>query len=312
MGARHARVYAEIESCELRGVCDTDSARAARVAGEYGCRAFDDVAGLLAEVDAVSIVVPTTAHHAVARRAIDSGVHTLIEKPIASTLEEARDLIDAARAGATVLQIGHVERFNPAVRAAMAVLREPRFVEAHRLGIFVPRGTDVAVVLDLMIHDIDLVLATVGSDVARIDAAGVCVLSTSADIANARLTFESGSTANVTASRVSREKVRKIRFFERDAYISVDCLKRRVEVFRRKDVSEELLQRIAAGEVDGGLSDVVDYEELPVDDREPLELELSSFLGSIRDGVQPAVTGEDGARALSVALEVLDQVRRRR
>jgi predicted dehydrogenase len=261
-------------------------------------------------VDAVSIAVPTSAHHEAARRSIEAGVHALIEKPIASTVEEASDLVRRSRERGVRLAVGHVERFNPALRAALDVLAKPLFIEAHRLGVFVPRGTDVAVVLDLMIHDIDLILSTAASPVTAIDAVGVPVLSPSIDIANARLRFDDGCVANVTASRVSREKVRKIRFFQHDAYVSVDCLKPRAQVFRRKDVPDEVLRAIATGEIEGGLSDVVDYEELVLDSTEPLRLELSSFLDAVASGNDPVVSGEDGLRALEVALEIMRQIRR--
>jgi predicted dehydrogenase len=210
------------------------------------------------------------------------------------------------------VQVGHSERFNPAIRAALSVLAEPRFVEAHRLGIFAPRGTDVAVVLDLMIHDIDLVLATVRSDVARIDAVGVPVLSASVDIANARLTFEDGCVANVTASRVSRERVRKIRFFQRDAYVSVDCSRPMVQIFRRKNVPPETLAAISRGEIPGGLESIVDYEEPPLDMTEPLRLQLASFVRAVEGGRRPEVDGADGLRALEVAFEILRQIGERR
>jgi predicted dehydrogenase len=310
LGRHHARVYSAIDSCELVGVSDLDGNRASAVAEEFGVRAFPDAEDLIGSVDAVSIAVPTSAHHEVARRSIEAGVHALVEKPIASTVEEASDLVRRSRERGIRLAVGHVERFNPALRAALAVLTEPLFIEAHRLGVFVPRGTDVAVVLDLMIHDIDLILSTVASPVAAIDAVGVPVLSPSIDIANARLRFDDGCVANVTASRVSREKVRKIRFFQHDAYVSVDCLKPMAQVFRRKDVPEEVLRGIATGEIEGGLSDVVDYEELDLDPTEPLRLELASFLDAVDSGSDPVVSGEDGLRALEVALEIMRQIRR--
>ena len=312
LGRHHARVAAELPECSLVGVHDVDRERGAAVAAERGVRAFDDLDGLLAEVNAAAVAVPTSAHHAVAMRCLDSGVHVLIEKPIASTLEEARDIVSKARERGLTVQVGHSERFNPAIRAALSVLAEPRFVEARRLGIFAPRGTDVAVVLDLMIHDIDLVLATVRSDVARIDAVGVPVLSASVDIANARLTFEDGCVANVTASRVSRERVRKIRFFQRDAYVSVDCSRPMVQVFRRKNVPPETLAAISRGEIPGGLESIVDYEEPPLDMTEPLRLQLASFVRAVEGGRRPEVDGADGLRALEVAFEILRQIGERR
>lgn len=310
LGRHHVRVYSELATCELVGVQDSDEARCREVAAEYGTEAFSDLAALLDRVDAVSVAVPTTEHHRAARECIAAGVHVLIEKPIAATIEEATDIVSSARERGVVVQVGHIERFNPAIRAALGVLSSPRFIEAHRLATFVPRGTDVAVVLDLMIHDIDLILATVDSVVSSIDAVGVPVLSPSIDIANARIGFESGCIANVTASRASREKVRKIRFFQPDAYITVDCVAPRAQVFRKKDVTPETLARLASGEMPGGLSDVVDYEDLELDMAEPLKLELESFVDAVTRGSRPVVSGEDGLEALKVVLEILGQIGR--
>lgn len=307
LGRLHARVYSELEACSLVGIFDADEGRAAEVSGEFGTIAFTSIEALLENVDAVSVAVPTTAHHEVAGLCLSRGKHVLIEKPITTTVDQARDLVDSAAEAGLVLQVGHIERFNPAMRAALGVLRNPRFVEAHRLGVFVPRGTDVPVVLDLMIHDIDLILSTVDSDVVRVDAVGVPVLSGNIDIANARITFADGCVANVTASRVSREKVRKIRFFQDDAYISVDSLEGRAQIFRRKEVSRDVLLRIASGELEGGLEDVVDFEEPELDDAEPLKLELSSFIEAVDSGGRPPVDGRDGLRALEVALEIVRQ-----
>jgi len=307
LGRHHARVYSELGDCELVGVYDTDSARASAVASELGSRAFDRLDDLIAEVNAVSIAVPTTDHHEVALACMAGGLHVLIEKPIAVTVEQATEIVESAEARDLVVQVGHIERFNPAIRAAMEILSSPMFIEAHRLAEFVPRGTDVAVVLDLMIHDIDLILATVDSEVASIEAVGVPVLSPSIDIANARIGFRTGCIANVTASRASREKVRKIRFFQHDAYITVDCVAPKAEVFRRKDVPPETLAAIASGEIKGGLSEIVDHEDLALDRTEPLMLELSSFLAAVRGDAPPVVSGRDGLRALSVVLEILEQ-----
>ena len=308
LGRLHARVYSEIDSCELAGVYDIDGSRAALVAGEFGTQPAADLEGLLDRVDAVSLATPTVSHHGVARDCLERGVHVLVEKPIAGTVDEARDMVELGREKGLVVQVGHIERFNPAVRAALGVLDAPKFIEVHRLGVFVPRGTDVAVILDLMIHDIDLILSIVNADVTAIEAVGVPVLSSSIDIANARLSFSDGCVANITASRVSREKVRKIRFFQHDAYISVDTLEPRAQVFRRKSVPEETLRRIASGEMDGGLESVVDYEDLPLDRSEPLKLELESFVTAVIGRNEPVVRGEDGLRALEVAMEILRQI----
>lgn len=308
LGRHHARVYSQMDACELVGVYDTDGERASKVAVEFGTAAAFELGDLVGRIDAASIAVPTVRHHEVARACLEGGVHVLIEKPIAATADEAADIVRLARSKGLSVQVGHVERFNPAIRAALEVLSSPKFIEVHRLGVFVPRGTDVAVVLDLMIHDIDLILATVRSDVLSIHAVGVPVLSSSIDIANARLIFADGCVANVTASRVSREKVRKLRFFQRDAYISVDCLAPRVQVFRRKDLSAETLRRIASGEIGGGLQAIVDYEDIALDAGEPLARELESFVSAVTEGARPLVDGEDGRRALEVALEIMRQI----
>jgi predicted dehydrogenase len=307
LGRFHTRVYSELDVCELVGIHDTDTARAAEVAAEYGTVVAEDLGELLKGVDAVSIATPTVSHHEVAKQCLASGVHVLIEKPIARTVEEARELVELAESKGLTISVGHIERFNPAVRAAMSVLSSPKFIEVHRLGVFVPRGTDVAVVLDLMIHDIDLILGTVDSDVTSIEAVGVPVLSSNIDIANARLSFADGCVANITASRVSREKVRKIRFFQSDAYVTIDTLAPRTQVFRRKEVSEERLRRIASGEIEGGLADVVDYEDMTLDSKDSLELELAAFVDSASGRAAPVVSGRDGLRALEVALEILRQ-----
>ncbi len=308
LGRFHTRVFSELGACELVGVHDSDAARAAEIASEYGTTAIADLGELLGGVDAVSIATPTVSHHKVASCCLEAGVHVFIEKPVAKTVDEAREIVDLGREKGLVVQVGHIERFNPAVRAAMVVLDAPKFIEVHRLGVFVPRGTDVAVVLDLMIHDIDLILGTVDSDVTSIDAVGIPVLSPSIDIANARLSFADGCVANITASRVSREKVRKIRFFQPDAYVTVDTLTPRAQVFRRKGVSEDKLRRIASGEIEGGLADVVDYEDLPLDSQDSLELELGAFVDAASGRSAPLVSGEDGLRALEVAMEILQQI----
>ena len=308
LGRFHTRVFSELGTCELVGVHDSDAARAAQIASEYGTTAVADLGELLGSVDAVSIATPTVSHREVASCCLEAGVHVFIEKPVASTVEEAREIVDLGRGKSLVVQVGHIERFNPAVRAAMSVLDAPKFIEVHRLGVFVPRGTDVAVVLDLMIHDIDLILGTVDSDVTSIEAVGIPVLSPSIDIANARLSFADGCVANITASRVSREKVRKIRFFQPDAYVTVDTLKPRAQVFRRKEVSEERLRQIVSGEIEGGLGDVVDYEDLPLDSQDSLELELGAFADAASGRSAPLVSGEDGLRALEVAMEILRQI----
>jgi predicted dehydrogenase len=290
LGQHHARVYQSLPEARLVGVYDVDQARAAEVAARHSCRAFAQLRDLLAEADAVSVAVPTVDHHRVARAVIEEGKHALVEKPMASTLAEADDLIRAAAERGVVLQVGHIERFNPAVDVLRATVREPRFIEVHRLGEFSPRSLDIDVVLDLMIHDLDILSSLDGSEVARVDAVGVPVLTPKVDIANARIRFASGLIANLTASRVSAEKVRKFRVFSPRTYISVDFTAREARVYRLR-------------ESPGGPE--IGVERTAAPDEEPLQRQLAGFLRSARDGTPPAVTGADGRRALALALTIL-------
>ena len=289
LGREHARVYAGLESATLVGVVDVDAARAKEIADLHGARVFASVDELLREVDAVSVVVPTDQHFPVAMKALEAGVHTLVEKPITPTLSEAEALVDAARHSHVSLQVGHIERYNAAVRSVREVLDGPRFIECHRLGPFQPRGTEVSVILDLMIHDIDIVLSLVNSTVERVEAVGVSVLSQHEDIANARLTFANGAVANITASRVSPERMRKIRIFQSDAYISLDYVEQDYVIYRKTEAGIE--------------SRAVD---LPKD--EPLALELSDFVDCIARSRKPEVSGENAMAALEVALWVTREV----
>jgi predicted dehydrogenase len=290
LGQHHARVYQSLPEARLVGVYDVDHARASEVAARHSCRAFAHLRELLAEADAVSVAVPTVDHHRVARAVLEEGKHTLVEKPIASTLAEADDLIRAASARGVVLQVGHIERFNPAVDVLRATVREPRFIEVHRLGEFSPRSLDIDVVLDLMIHDLDILSSLDGSEAVRVDAVGVPVLTPKVDIANARIRFASGLIANLTASRVSAEKVRKFRVFAPRTYISVDFTAREARVYR-------LLESPAGPEID--------VQRTAAPDEEPLRRQLAGFLRSAREGTPPAVSGADGRRALDLALTVL-------
>src|SRR5438876_6662748 len=235
LGQHHARVYESLPEARLVGVYDRHRGRAAEVAARHSCRAFADLRELLAEAEAVSVAVPTVDHHRVARAVLEEGRHVLVEKPMASTLAEADDLIRAAGERGLVLQVGHIERFNPAVDVLRATVKEPRFIEVHRLGEFSPRSLDIDVVLDLMIHDLDILLSLDGSEAVRVDAVGVPVLTPKVDIANARVRFASGLIANLTASRVSAEKVRKFRVFAPRTYISVDFAARQAVVYRLVD-----------------------------------------------------------------------------
>lgn len=307
LGSLHAKMYANIESVELRGVYDVDMARAEQVAAQYGTKAYASMDELLDKVEAVSIATTTKAHFFVGQKALERGVHVFIEKPITETIEQAKVLVELAEQKKLKLQVGHIERFNPAILALEPYHLKPMFIESHRLAQFNPRGSDVAVVLDLMIHDIDLILSLVHSPVKRIDANGVAVVSDSVDIANARLQFESGCVANVTASRISQNKMRKMRMFQHDAYISVDFQQGLAEVFRLVDEGDPALKpTLMLGQIERGAKKrLIVYEQPDVKDVNALEYELRTFVDSIRNGSEPPVTGRDGLQALEVAQEIL-------
>jgi predicted dehydrogenase len=306
LGYHHVRLLRGVNDADLVGFFELRSDRAAEVSAELGVPALASLEALLDCCDAVTVVVPTPAHHAVTRTALDRGKHVLVEKPIASTLEEADDLLDTARRAGVVMQTGHVERFNRAVRAALPYIDEPRFIESDRLAPFNPRGSDVAVVLDLMIHDIDLVRSLVGGPVRELAAVGVGVLTPSIDIANARLTFERGSIANITASRVSRERMRKLRIFQRSGYLSLDLAQGSGEFFRlRTDID-----RTALAQLPQQLEAFVERVALDAPAAEPLLLELSSFIGAVRGEHPVVVSGEDGRDALDVALRIVAEIER--
>lgn len=293
LGRFHAQKYAALEDVELVGVVDASRERAEEVAAEVGTAAFTDYRRILGKVDLVSIVVPTQDHYAVARECLEAGCHILLEKPITQTVEEADELIDLAEEKALVFQAGHLERFNPAVLALVGVLKNPHFIESHRLAPFKPRGTDVNVVLDLMIHDIDIILSMVPSGIKLVNSVGVPVLSDEVDIANARLQFDNGCVANVTASRVSREAVRKIRIFQSDAYISIDYQSRRISIFRKD----------GGGVPVPGLPNV-SMEEKSFAQSDALMAEIRAFVEAVKNGSPPVVSGEDGKRALELALRI--------
>lgn len=279
LGFHHTRILRDVPGAQLIGFHDANTARASTVSAELGVKAFE-LEALLDEVDAVSVVVPTPAHYAVAAPALERGLHVLVEKPIATTLEEADALLAIARRTGAVLQTGHVERFNRAVRAALPFVDSPRFIESDRLAPFNPRGSDVAVVLDLMIHDIDLVRTFVGGHIADVSAVGVPVLTPFVDIANARITFETGAVANITASRVSRERMRKLRIFQESGYLSLDLAAGNGEFYRlRRDVDLAELVRHAQGAQ--ALESFVERIPVEAPDGEPLRLELEAFVQAV-------------------------------
>ncbi len=314
LGQLHARLYREVEGAELAGVYDIDTARAQTLAGELGVRRFDSFAALLASAEAVSIVVPTVFHFKLGNAALEANKHVFIEKPITTTVDEANRLIALAASRQRVLQVGHIERFNAALRALENFPLAPRFIESHRLASFDPRGTDVAVVLDLMIHDIDIILTLVKSPLARLDANGVAVVSAEADIANARLQFANGCVANVTASRISQQKMRKMRIFQRDAYVSIDFLQGLTEVFRLVSPEDAMSTGgfpVVLGKLDQGARQRhIIYDKLQAPEGNALKMELASFIHAIRTGTPPPVTGEDGRRALEVATTITEAIKK--
>ena len=288
------------------GFFDSRTEHAAKVSGELGVTAHPSLQALLDVVDAVTIVVPTPAHLEVAREVLGRGIHALIEKPIAATLEEADEMLALARANGAIVQTGHVERFNRAIRAALPYVDAPRFIQSDRLAPFNPRGADVAVVLDLMIHDIDLVLTLVGGHAGSVSAVGVPVLTPFVDIANARLTFDSGAVANITASRVSRERMRKLRIFQQSGYLSLDLGSGEGEFFRlRGDVD---IAALAAAPL--ALEQFVERIPLRAEEGEPLRLEFESFVAAVRGESPVAVSGEAGREALAVALQIVADIER--
>jgi predicted dehydrogenase len=304
LGFHHARLLRDLPGAKLSGIFDIDAHRADLVARELGVRAFSTIEALLNDSEAAVLAVPTTAHAEVALQALEHRVSLLIEKPIAATLADADAILEAAEGAGVLVATGHVERFNAAVRACAPYVDEPRFVESHRLAPFGPRGTDVAVVLDLMIHDIDLILGLTGAEVTSVDAIGVPILTPSVDIANARLGFAGGAVANITASRVSQDRMRKIRIFQRSGYISIDLAKGTGEFLRMRRGAHLGMVEGAPG----SLADLVERVELAGDGREPLRAELESFVAAVRGEGEVVVSGRDGRRALAVALDIVQRI----
>lgn len=296
LGRFHAQKYAQLPGSKLVAVVDANADAASKVAAELGVRAETDYRAILDDVDAVSIAVPTPLHHAVGCAALQKGVHVLIEKPIATNLAQARELVALAHHRGCVLQVGHLERFNPAIMAAVTKLGVPRFVESHRLAPFKARGSDVSVVLDLMIHDIDLIQELVGQPIEHIDAVGSTVFSGETDIVNARIRFRGGCVVNTTASRISMKQERKIRIFQDDAYLSIDMQQKVLTVIRKKD----------AAPVESPAQ--VSIEEESFEQGDALLAEIEAFLRSVRDHTAPMVSGEDGLRALETAMRITELV----
>ena len=310
LGSLHAKMLADMSGVRLAGVYDTDPARKNAVASAHGVLPAASMDALLEEVDAVTIATTTSTHHEVALRALELGKHVFVEKPITESIIEADDLCKLAAKKELLVQVGHIERFNPAILALEKYKIAPMFVESHRLAQFNPRGSDVAVVLDLMIHDIDLILSFVRSPVRSVEANGVAVVSENIDIANARIQFENGCVANVTASRISQRKMRKMRLFQKSGYISIDFLEGIAEVFRLVGEDEpDVKVTMMLGEIGSGKYKRRIVYELPeVKEVNALRHELSLFATSVRAGTPPEVSGEDGKRALEVASTIMEKI----
>lgn len=292
LGSIHAAIYARMPNVELVSVCDVDATRAAEIAAKTNSQACSDYTQLVGEVDAVSIVVPTSLHRQVAEPFLNAGCHTLLEKPVASTVKDAQAIVDQADRCGAILQIGHIERFNAGVMELAARVSDPRFIEVHRLGVFVERATDVDVITDLMIHDIDIVLTLVKSGIKNVSAVGSPVVTDHVDIANARLEFENGAVANVTASRVSSKKFRRIRVFCADQYIGLDFDEQKLDVVTTREASG-----------DARFPEIV-ADQVSVEKRPPLDAELDHFVTTVQNGSKPLVSGAEGVEALRVAMDV--------
>ncbi len=310
LGKIHLRLLQQSELYELVGFYDENADYADKIAAEFGYKRFDTIAKLIHAVDVIDIVTPTLSHYKCAKVAIKSGKHVFIEKPIATTVEEAEEIIALAKEYNVKGQVGHVERFNPAFTAVRDQIEQPMFIETHRLAEFNPRGTDVPVVLDLMIHDIDAILSVVRSKVVNVHASGVSVLSQSPDISNARLEFENGCVANITSSRISMKNMRKSRFFQKDAYISVDYLDKTCEVVKMKDAPEhpgdfDMILQNAEGE-----RKQIYFNNPTVEPNNAILDELESFAHAIQNNTTPVVTLEDGTEALRVAYRIIDAMKR--
>jgi predicted dehydrogenase len=309
LGFHHARILRDLAGVQMAGFFDVDEARAREVASELDVTAHETLTSLLEAAEALVIAVPTVEHEEVALAALDAGLDVLIEKPMAPSLEAADRILDAARSADRIVQVGHVERFNPAILAAEPYLAEPLFIESHRMAPFVSRGTDVAVVLDLMIHDVDLVGSLVGTRIRDIAASGVPVLTNSVDIASARLAFDGGAVANLTASRVSLERLRKLRIFQRSGYMSLDLARGTGSFLHLKEDLPSLTGELPPTPTMSGLFDIVERIPLQGEAVEPLERELESFRDAATGSIEPVVSGEAGRAALAVSLSIEERIK---
>ncbi len=310
LGKLHTKMFTQINECNLVGIFDANSEAANSVGEEFGVKVFSSLETLLGEADAVSIAAITSSHYELAKYCMEKGIHVFVEKPITATIPEAKELVDLSAAKGLNLQVGHIERFNPALVSLDRYITEPMFIQSDRLAQFNPRGTDVAVVLDLMIHDIDIILSLVKSRVKNIEASGVAVVSETADIATARIQFENGAVANVTASRISQKKMRKMRIFQRDNYLSLDFISGVSEVYRLVAMDEKLVSAfISFGEMGvGDKKKRVVYEQPEIKEINALKYELELFVKSVLNKEKPVVSGEDGLNALEVADIILNKI----
>jgi len=310
LGKLHTKMFKQIENCELAGVFDTNPEQAKAVSQEFGVPAFNSIEELLSKVKAVSIAAVTSAHHEIAKKCLQNNVHVFVEKPITTTIEQAEELVEIAKNNNLKLQVGHIERFNPGLISLESYISEPRFIQTDRLSQFNPRGTDVAVVLDLMIHDIDIILSLIKSNIKQIDANGVAVVSDHIDIANARIQFENGAVANVTASRISQKKMRKMRIFQKDHYISLDFVTGVSEVYRLQPVEQSALPNaISFGEIGvGDKKKRLVYEQPEFKEINALNYELQLFVDSVLYNKKIVVSGEDGLKALKVAEIIINKI----
>ncbi len=309
LGSFHCNNLSQMDEAELVGVFDTNEQQRLLTADKFSCRAFASEWDAIEAADIVGVIVPTSAHVDVVCHALENGKPVFVEKPIASTIAEAEKIVQLAASKDIPVQVGHIERFNPAIRALDAFDLKPLFIESHRLAPFDPRGTDVAVILDLMIHDIDIILSLIKSPVSAIHANGVAIVSDEVDIANARIEFENGAVANVTASRISQRKMRKMRIFQHDAYVSIDFLLRLTELFRLGDTTEQNLTAINLGQIDKGKHKRnILYEKPPVPETDAMQAEWKSFFHAIDTNTAPIVSAADGLNALKVAMQIREKI----
>ncbi len=310
LGKLHIKMLKQIDGCNLIGIYDSNKNAAKDAGEEYGVKVFDNLNELLEQINAVSISATTSAHYELAKKCLEKNIHVFVEKPITVTIPEAVEIVEIAKRNSLNLQVGHIERFNPALISLEKYILDPKFIQTDRLAQFNPRGTDVAVVLDLMIHDIDIILSLVKSEVVNVEASGVAVVSNSLDIANARIQFENGAVANVTASRISQKKMRKMRIFQRDNYISLDFITGVSEVYRLIPPDEKPDSAfISFGEIGlGEKKKQVVYEQPVIKEVNALRYELELFVNSVLENKRPVVSGEDGLRALKVAEMIISKI----